>query len=66
MGKWDHDSLEEIVRETAEDNNIKLRQMAQPLRVALTGSTVSPSIFEVMEVFGKDETLNRLKTVTKV
>ena len=66
MRKWDQDSLEKIVRTTATENNIKLKQIAQPLRVALTGSTISPSIFEVMEVFGKKETLNRLKTVIKV
>jgi glutamyl-tRNA synthetase len=36
-------------------------KVAQPLRAALSGSTVSPSIFEVMEALGKDETLGRLQ-----
>jgi len=37
-----------------------LGKVAQPLRAALTGSTVSPPIFEVMEILGRDETLARI------
>ena len=40
---------------------MKLGKVAQPLRAALTGSNVSPSIFEVMAVLGRDETLARLE-----
>ena len=57
---WTRDSLEEIARSYAEANSHKLGAIAQPLRAALTGSTVSPPIFEVMEILGKDETLARL------
>ncbi|RZI45920.1 hypothetical protein EQU50_05675 [Candidatus Finniella inopinata] len=39
---------------------IKLGDLAQALRVALTGRTISPSLFEVIAILGKDETLNRL------
>jgi glutamyl-tRNA synthetase len=39
----------------------KLGDVAQPLRVALSGKTVSPGVFEVMEILGKEETLGRLK-----
>lgn len=53
--------LENEVRQVAEQLNEKLGNLAQPLRVALTGSTVSPSVFEVMDVLGKQETLQRLK-----
>ena len=42
------------VREFAEANGLKLGQVAQPLRVALTGSTASPGIFEVLAVLGLD------------
>jgi len=37
-----------------------MRQVAQPLRIALTGKTVSPGIFEVMEALGKSKVLERL------
>jgi glutamyl-tRNA synthetase len=39
---------------------LKLGKVAQPLRAALTGRTISPGIFEVMVLLGKDETLARL------
>ena len=41
---------------------LKLGKIAQPIRLALTGKTISPGIFEVMEVLGKDETVKRLST----
>ena len=42
------------------DLNLKLGKIAQPVRVALTGGTASPGIFEVMVVLGQDQTLARL------
>ncbi|MBW1894928.1 MAG: hypothetical protein JRI91_14720 [Deltaproteobacteria bacterium] len=39
----------------------KLGKVAQPARVALTGKTVSPGIFEMIEVLGKEETVRRLR-----
>ncbi|HEX7007395.1 MAG TPA: glutamate--tRNA ligase [Alphaproteobacteria bacterium] len=64
---WTQASLEEIVRRYAEAQfpPLKLGAVAQPLRAALTGSTASPGIFEVLEILGRDETLNRLDSVTK-
>ena len=41
-------------------NEIKLGEIAQPLRVALTGSSVSPGIFDIMYALGRDETLSRI------
>ena len=57
---WDSASLEAAVRTFAEAQGLKLGQAAQPLRAALTGSTASPPIFEVMAVLGRTETLARL------
>ncbi len=57
---WSAASLEALVRSQADAAGIKLGQLAQPLRAALTGSTTSPPIFEVMEVLGREETLGRL------
>ena len=55
-----HDVLEIIMREYAHTHDIKLGVLAQPLRVALTHRTTSPSLFELMEILGKNETLKRL------
>jgi glutamyl-tRNA synthetase len=57
---WDSASLEAAVRAFAEAQELKLGQAAQPLRAALTGSTASPPIFEVMAVLGRAESLARL------
>lgn len=53
--------LQRIFGEVTEKRGIKLVQIAQPTRVALTGGTVSPGIFEVMEILGKDKVIERLK-----
>ena len=57
---WSEKALEEAVRGFAEANGLKLGQVAQPLRVALTGSTASPGIFEVLAVLGPAESKARL------
>jgi len=44
---------------------MQLGEVAQPVRVALTGSTVSPGIHEVIEVLGKDKTIQRLEKAVK-
>jgi glutamyl-tRNA synthetase len=57
---WQPAALEQAVRGFAETHALKLGDVAQPLRAALTGSLVSPPIFDVMAVLGRDETLGRL------
>jgi glutamyl-tRNA synthetase len=57
---WNAAALEEIVRQAAEAGGVKLGALAQPLRAALAGSTMSPPIFEVMAVLGREETLARI------
>jgi glutamyl-tRNA synthetase len=57
---WSEKSVEEAVRRFAEANGVKLGQVAQPLRVALSGSTASPGIFEVVAILGPAETKARL------
>ena len=42
---------------------MKLGKLAQPIRVALTGTTVSPGIYDVILLLGKEETLKRLQNV---
>jgi len=60
-GGWTAATLEAAVKDHAEAAGIKLGKLAQPLRAALTGTTVSPGIFDVLEVLGQEESLGRLK-----
>ncbi len=53
--------LQSVFGEIIEKRGLKLVQVAQPVRVALTGGTVSPGIFEVMEILGKEKVIERLK-----
>jgi glutamyl-tRNA synthetase len=55
--------LEEFFKNYLDKRGIKFKLIAQPLRVALCGKTVSPGIFEMMEIFGKTESLRRIKAV---
>ncbi|WP_422074316.1 glutamate--tRNA ligase [Tranquillimonas rosea] len=57
---WSRDTLEGIVAGIAEEHGLGLGKVAQPLRAALAGRTVSPSVFDMMLVLGRDETLARL------
>jgi len=57
---WSEPAMEGAIRRFAETEGVKLGQVAQPLRVALSGSTVSPGIFEVLSVLGPAETKQRL------
>lgn len=57
---WGEKQVEDAVRRFAESMGVKLGQVAQPLRVALSGSTVSPGIFEVVAILGPAETRVRL------
>jgi glutamyl-tRNA synthetase len=57
---WVATKLDMQVKQAAESQNVKLGELAQPLRAALTGSKVSPGIFEVMEALGRVESLGRL------
>ena len=61
ISSWSHDELENRIREAAAARDQNLGKLAQPLRAALTGSSVSPGIFEVMEILGREETLGRLE-----
>lgn len=58
---WDAVSLHEIIKQNAEQFDVKLGQIAQPLRIALCGSTVSPPIDVTLALMGKDNVLERLQ-----
>ncbi len=56
-----HDSIEKIFNDIVNANGMKLGKLAQPVRVALTGGTVSPGIFDVIEVMGRDKVVKRIE-----
>ena len=58
---WDRDTLEGIVSDLAAAHDTKLGKLAGPLRAALAGRAVSPSVFDMMLVLGRDETIARLE-----
>lgn len=62
VSDWTQENLEQAAKALSESEEVGLGKIAQPIRVALTGSTVSPSVFEVMAVLGRDETVKRLST----
>jgi len=57
----DHDIVELLFKKTVEDAGLKLGKLAQPVRVALTGKTASPGIYDVVLLLGKTRTIDRLK-----
>jgi glutamyl-tRNA synthetase len=57
---FEAEQIEAALRELAERHGLKPREAFQPIRLALTGSSVSPGLFESLELLGKDESLARL------
>ena len=55
------ETLDPVLQAILKEDHLKMGKFAQPLRVALTGRTSSPGIYEVMELLGKDRTLKRLE-----
>jgi glutamyl-tRNA synthetase len=62
--EWNAAALETSVRDFAEQKGVKLGQLAQPLRAALTGKAASPPIFEMMVVLGREESVSRISSFT--
>jgi glutamyl-tRNA synthetase len=64
LPEWTAAATEGAVRAFAESTSVKLGQIAQPLRAALTGRATSPPVFDVMAVLGREECLGRLRDQT--
>jgi len=58
--QWDMPALEEALRSLAERLGLTAGKIFQPLRVALTGLTVSPGIFDVLRILGRERALARI------
>ena len=59
-GPWSPESVEPALRGAVEASGMKAKQVFQPLRVALTGTTISPGIFETVALVGRDRALARI------
>jgi glutamyl/glutaminyl-tRNA synthetase len=60
LDNFDCSFIEEAIRQFCKNQEIKLNDAIMPARIAITGSTISPSLFEVMSILGKDEIISRL------
>ena len=59
--EWSRPGLEAVLADFCQQHGIKFGQLAQPLRAALAGSTVTPSVLDMMVILGRDESLDRLR-----
>jgi glutamyl-tRNA synthetase len=62
---WTRNDLETIANSFAEEREMKFARLAGPLRAALAGRTATPSVFDMMLVLGRDETLARLQDAAR-
>ncbi len=60
LPEWTHDAVEQAFRAQATESGLKAGQVIQPVRVALTGGKVSPGMFDVVAILGRERTLKRL------
>jgi glutamyl-tRNA synthetase len=61
LGNFSHDGIEAMFKDICAEMGVKMGQVGPPVRIALCGGTVSPGIYEVIEVLGKEETIKRVK-----
>ena len=61
LTEWTADSLKTALETIGEGHGLKLGKTQAPVRVAVTGRTVGPPLFEALEVMGREETLRRMR-----
>ena len=61
LGDWTVEALDAAVRETAAELEVGMGKIAQPLRVALTGTAISPSIDKTLWLVGRERSLERIQ-----
>jgi glutamyl-tRNA synthetase len=57
--------FEQATKLFMEQNDIKMKQLAQPIRIAMVGSAVSPSVYDVLSIVGRDDVINRIEKLIK-
>jgi len=60
---WSNDELQKLVTSVCESRGVKMGDVAQPLRVAVAGTTISPAIYDTLTLLGKERTLARVQRV---
>jgi glutamyl-tRNA synthetase len=65
LPEFDEANLEVAFKTVMEKTGLKLGKIAQPVRVALTGRTASPGIFEIIDIIGKDKVISRLREAVR-
>ncbi len=61
--EWNHDALKHVVESTGETHGVKLGKAQAPVRVAVTGRSVGPPLFESIELLGREVTIQRLHSI---
>jgi glutamyl-tRNA synthetase len=61
--EWNHDALKHVVESTGETHGVKLGKAQAPVRVAVTGRSVGPPLFESIELLGREVTIQRLNSI---
>ncbi len=61
LADWQAESVETCIRNYTESNDLKLGKVAQPIRAAVTGKATSPGAFDVLQILGRDVSINRMK-----
>jgi len=65
LGDWQAEKIHQLIEELCRKNNVGMGKIAQPIRVAVTGSTISPPIHESLELLGKERTIQRIDNILK-
>jgi glutamyl-tRNA synthetase len=65
LGDWSVTAIEQALRDLAGELQIKAKLLIHPTRVALTGTTAGPSLFDIMDVLGRDRTVARLRAAAQ-
>ncbi len=67
VDEWKEENIESKVREMADKFNLKGKEIIHPTRISLSGKTVGPGLFSLMEILGKDRNISRLeKTIIRL
>ena len=64
LPEWTAQAIEDRLRELASERALKPKQAFQPIRAAVTGTLVSPPLFESLEILGRGRTLQRINNLT--
>ena len=63
LESWNAENIEKLIHHVCQSQNVGMGKVAQPLRVAVTGSTISPGITDTLILLGKQKTLKRVRRV---